>query len=94
MKKYKHKPTIIYALKIDDVSMQNKKALEDLGVKYITYDPIKKVSLYMVKTMEGNMFAHTGDYIVRGVCDEVYPVKKEIFENIYERIENEAKTEV
>lgn len=92
MEKYIHKPTVIHALKIDDKSMKNKKELKKMGVKYINYDPVKRVSLYMIKTIEGNMFAHTGDYIVRGTYDEVYPVKKEIFEDIYERIDNATKT--
>lgn len=92
MNKYIHKPTVIYALKIDDFSTDTQRALEKMGVKYITYDPFKNVSVYIVKTLEGDMIARTGDYIVRGTYDEIYPVKKEIFEDIYERIDNEKKT--
>ena len=92
MKQYIHKPTIIHALKLRNFSTFEKEELEKLGVKHITYDPIEMVSLYSVKTLEGTMFAHTGDYIVKGSYGEIYPVKKEIFENIYERIDNETKT--
>jgi hypothetical protein len=92
MEKYIHKPTIVHALKIDDVSMKNKSELEKIGVKYVTYDPEKMTSLYKIKTLEGDMFAHTGDYIVRGTFGELYPVKKEIFEQIYERESYEEKT--
>lgn len=34
----------------------------------------------IVHTLEGDMRARPGDYIVRGVDGEFYPVKKEIFE--------------
>lgn len=36
-----------------------------------------------VHTLEGDMKVHPGDYIVRGVDGEFYPVKKEIFEKTY-----------
>lgn len=36
-----------------------------------------------VHTLEGDMKAHSGDYIVKGVDGEFYPVKKEIFEKTY-----------
>lgn len=37
----------------------------------------------IVHTWEGDMKAYPGDYIVRGVDGEYYPVKKEIFEKTY-----------
>lgn len=92
MDDYIHKPTKVTALQIDDFSLSVKGELEKLGIKYITYDTEKKTSLYKIKTLEGDMFANTGDYIVRGTFGELYPVKKEIFENIYERIHDERKT--
>lgn len=37
----------------------------------------------IVHTLEGDVKAHPGDYIVKGVDGEFYPVKKEIFEKTY-----------
>lgn len=37
----------------------------------------------IVHTLEGDMKARLGDYIVKGVDGEYYPVKKEIFEKTY-----------
>lgn len=37
----------------------------------------------IVHTLEGDMKARPGDYIVKGVDGEFYPVKKEIFEKTY-----------
>lgn len=39
-----------------------------------------------IKTLEGTMIAHTGDYIIKGVNGELYPCKPDIFEQTYEVI--------
>nr|DAX79999.1 MAG TPA: PGDYG protein [Caudoviricetes sp.] len=39
-----------------------------------------------VVTLEGPMFFHEGDYIIRGVRGEFYPCKKNIFEETYEEV--------
>ena len=45
----------------------------------VTRDPA-----LFIETPEGIMRADEGDYIVRGIAGEFYPVKKEIFERTYE----------
>jgi len=40
--------------------------------------------LLMVPTLEGNMYANPGDWIIKGVKGEVYPCKPDIFEATYE----------
>lgn len=40
-----------------------------------------------VETLEGTMTANLGDYIVKGVNGEFYPVKPDIFEKTYEVID-------
>lgn len=37
-----------------------------------------------IETLEGTMTASLGDYIVKGVNGEYYPVKPDIFEKTYE----------
>ena len=39
-----------------------------------------------IQTLEGVMQANPGDWIVRGVKGEFYPVKPDIFEATYERV--------
>jgi hypothetical protein len=39
-----------------------------------------------VPTLEGVMKASVGDWIVRGVADEYYPCKPDIFEQTYEPV--------
>jgi hypothetical protein len=40
-------------------------------------------------TQEGNMEANPGDYVIRGVAGEFYPIKPDIFAATYEPVEEE-----
>lgn len=43
---------------------------------------------YMViDTLEGNMIANQGDWIIRGINGELYPCKPDIFERTYDAVE-------
>ena len=46
-----------------------------------------------VRTLEGEMTASLGDYIIRGVHGEIYPCKPDIFEETYEMAEVADKIE-
>ena len=39
-----------------------------------------------IDTLEGTMWGSVGDYVIRGVKDEFYPCKPDIFEQTYERL--------
>lgn len=39
---------------------------------------------FLVLTLEGNMAANVGDYIVKGLEGEFYPIKSSIFEKKYQ----------
>ena len=41
----------------------------------------------IIKTLEGNMRAEPGDYIIKGVHGEFYPCKPDVFEETYEIID-------
>lgn len=41
---------------------------------------------FVVKTLEGDMSAGPGDYLIRGVKGELYPCRKDIFEETYVRV--------
>lgn len=42
----------------------------------------------IIKTLEGNMGAEPGDYIIKGVHGEFYPCKPDIFKETYEIIDD------
>jgi hypothetical protein len=41
-------------------------------------------ALFIIKTLEGDMIANVGDWIIRGVKGELYPCKPDIFAATYE----------
>lgn len=43
----------------------------------------------VIATLEGAMHASMGDWIIRGVQGEFYPCKPDIFEQTYERVEQQ-----
>ena len=40
-----------------------------------------------IMTLEGQMIARPGDWIIRGIKGEFYPCKPDIFEQTYEHVE-------
>lgn len=42
----------------------------------------------LIHTLEGDMKANVGDYIIKGVKGEFYPCKPDIFEETYNVVEN------
>jgi hypothetical protein len=43
-----------------------------------------RLSIY---TLEGTMSAYPGDYVIKGIKNEFYPCKPDIFEASYEKVE-------
>lgn len=41
----------------------------------------------VIPTLEGDMRADLGDWIIRGVKGEFYPCKPDVFEQTYEKVE-------
>jgi hypothetical protein len=54
----------------------------------ITIDPAD--GLMVIRTLEGDMKAGLGDWIIRGVQGEFYPCKPDIFEATYEPVNRPA----
>lgn len=42
---------------------------------------------FLIPTLEGEMRADLGDYIIKGLKGEFYPCKPDIFEMTYEKVE-------
>lgn len=43
-----------------------------------------------IKTLEGTMVADPGDWIIKGVQGEFYPIKNDIFELTYEKVDEKS----
>lgn len=51
----------------------------------VTIDPAD--GCLVIRTLEGDMKADSGDWIIRGVHGEFYPCKPDIFDKTYDLIE-------
>ena len=84
--KYRKKPIVIDAVKWDG---RPETANEFLGERFGTdwlYAGVGSLAI-MIWTREGLMRGEVGDWIIRGVAGEFYPIKADIFEATYELAE-------
>ena len=86
--KFRKKQVVIEAIKftlpISVIALEEfcgNKALATLG--------IDGGACIMISTLEGEMRANPGDWIIMGVNGEFYPCKPDIFEKTYEKVEEE-----
>ena len=59
--------------------------------KWLASDWQKRAIHYLpngiiINTLEGDHLASPGDWIIRGVKDEIYPCKPDIFQATYEKV--------
>lgn len=85
VKRYRKKPVIIEAFyyrdRGDDFNLM-RWCDEIGGSRQIEFGDSGAV----IKTLEGDMMASPGDYIIRGVKGELYPCKPDIFAQTYEEV--------
>ena len=86
MAKYRKKPVVIDACQFDG------------NIRSIDNFPISEVGKFkvgsengqyylIIPTLEGDMKALPGDWIIKGVKGEYYPCKPDVFEQTYELVE-------
>lgn len=86
--KYVKKPVEIEALQIFGNITEIKEFIGNNGDAYITQVGVHSpVTVVIIHTLEGDMRATDGDYIIKGVKGEFYPCRKDIFEETYEKID-------
>lgn len=88
MKFYRKKPVVIKALQFTDDSPEVLIQLQEFmnGDLKVTYEKPDNPQV-LIHTLEGDMKASIGDYIIQGVNGELYPCKPDIFEKTYEAVE-------
>lgn len=80
--KFKHKPIIIEAARWNGSNLDDISALG--GATEYSQDFLGDE--LVIKTLEGEMIVGKGDWVVKGVKGELYPVKDAIFISIYDLI--------
>lgn len=87
--KFKKRPVVIEAEQFlpDYESIDKVMSLASQGSRRVSVTrlPDGKCTMH-IQTLEGVMEASVGDWIIRGINDEVYPCKPDIFYATYERI--------
>ena len=96
VKEYRKKPIVVSAVEwsgdnIEEIAGfcgENNIKVEDIYGNVVgsfcrSHRPGDSWNLY-IKTLEGDMFASVGDYIIEGINGEFYPCKPDIFKNTYE----------
>ncbi len=86
MAQYRKKPVVIEAIQLTEENVDL--LVEFCGGKIKSHFLVGVV----IETLEGDMLANKGDYIIKGVKGEFYPCKPDIFEMTYELVtENPTK---
>ena len=84
IKKYRKKPVVIEAICFTD-------EYKDIAFNFVTcnkypsFDSDGRPCL-RIQTLEGEMTATLGDFIIKGVNGEFYPCKPDVFEKTYEEV--------
>ena len=92
MARYKTKPCKIEAIQQNGLNLEEIKTFVGESLIYDIIDTAWKVGkgrphvIMKIKTLEGDMQASEGDYIIKGLRGEFYPCKPDVFEKKYELV--------
>ena len=92
--KYIKKPVIVEAFQLERRYLNwpqwaHDALTENIIISHNTgkfHNPAEETYL-IIKTLEGDMKASFGDYIIKGVKGEIHPCKPDIFEMNYDKVE-------
>jgi len=79
---YRKKPVVIEAIRLENISPRE--VADFIGASQLDY---RNGSSIVISTLEGDMVASPGDWIIKGVKGELYPCKPDIFAATYEDVE-------
>lgn len=93
MKKYRKKPVEIEAVQWEGLNPTEIKEFAGDNVEIEYYDAAYEagagpvVATVTIHTLEGDIKANKGDYIIKGVKGEFYPCKPDIFLQTYDAVD-------
>lgn len=88
MVQFRKKPIVVEAVRWDGSSEMAKKLVKwinDQGGSANFFDVKDMTFSISISTLEGEMYAHPGDWIIQGVENEFYPCKPSVFAKTFER---------
>jgi hypothetical protein len=84
--RFRKKPVVIEAERVTEYNQDTIAAWCGGAVKGMSLPYSERV--IAIQTLEGEMQAKVGDWIICGVKGEFYPCKPDIFEATYEKVED------
>ena len=88
--KFRKKPVVIEATELRHENLEDVKSW--CGGTYWSQPPMRAITGITIPTLEGDMDASFGDWIIKGVEGEFYPCKPDIFVQTYEPVSDEKPT--
>lgn len=83
--KFRKKPVVIDAILWTGTNLVE-------ALQFVTTGDVgKSDDRFVIKTLEGDMSAAPGDWIIRGVQGEFYPCKPDIFAATYEPVDTDQE---
>lgn len=84
--KYRKKPVVIEAIQFTKEMEDSKfkELINFIGGENIAGASGSPMDKIIIKTLEGDMTASDGDYIIKGVNGEFYPCKPDVFDKTYD----------
>lgn len=79
--KYRKKPVVIDAVQYTGDNANE--VMQFLGVPVFGNGHVTEI---IIETLEGDMKVSKGDYVIKGIKEEFYPCKPDIFNNSYEQV--------
>lgn len=89
--KFRKKPVVIEAIRFDGTPGGAVQLFEAFDIPGATFVPVLTDLTrghLVIPTLEGDHRADAGDWIIRGIKGEFYPVKDAIFQLTYEPVED------
>ena len=83
IKRFRKKPVVIEAIQYDgtEKSWIELSTFTDYTIENPEGDVLE------IPTLEGTMTVSKGDWVIKGIANEFYPCKPDIFEKTYEKVE-------
>lgn len=91
MKNYIKKQVQIQAVQFTGENIEEIEVF--IGKKLSTVMSSEQTTQLVIPTLEGDMKATKGDYIIKGIKGEFYPCKPDIFNNSYDVLEDKKNQE-
>ena len=89
LRRFRKKPVVVVAVRLTETNMERVlntiNGVESDCGRYAMTDGDHCVAL-VIQTLEGEMLARVGDWIIRGVEGEFYPCKNSVFVKTYDEV--------